>query len=342
MRKCSFFNKTTELSPPLSERRPTVANNYQVHATQLTPNATVLLRGKTTFSRLAKLIEGQDLINSDANRAKNGMTPVGRPHTSINLAHAEVVFATPGQPTPEEIFVHERRYLSPKHPEHGQSYSFDNKSNNLPIVGKKNDAGEVEQIILTGDLAADLDVTLVLRVYKPKGYANCGLSLDLVLLNEEIRYYNAGVNAGELAARGIIFAAPPRQISGIGSSDEVGAAPALPANTDAATGLPAPAAAVVASPAPTVPVVQPAPVAHVQQVQPVAQVQQVAQPVETPEQELARLRAMVSSRETAAAASGGESAFGAAPAAAVTHGDPWSEPAPGAQQPVPQGISYSG
>lgn len=320
-----------------------MANNYQVHATQLTANATVLLRGKTTFSRLAKLIDGQDLINSDANRVKNGMNPVGRAHTSINLAEAEVLFADPANPTPDEFFVHERRFTSDKHPDRGHCYSFDNKSTNLPIVGKKNAAGEVEQVVLTGDLAADLDVTLVLRVYQPKGYANRGLSLDLVLLNEELRYYNSGVNAGELATRGIVFATPPRQISGVGANGAEENVQALPANTDAATGLPAPATTAVAAPAATVPVIQPAPVAQVQQIQPaVAQVQPAAPPVETPEQELARLRAMVSSRETAAAASGGASAFGAAPAAAAPHEDPWIDPAQGTQQPVPQGISYSG
>lgn len=297
--------------------------NYQVNATQLTPNATVHIRGKLTYSRLAKLVDGEDLVKADAQRVKNGMSPVGRAHTSVNLAQAEVVFADPANATPEEIFVSERRFTSAKHPEHGMSYSMDNKSTNLPIVGTLNDAGEVEQVVLESDLAAGLDVTLVLRVYKPKGYANCGLSLDLVLLHEPIRYYNPGVNTGELAARGIIFAAPPKQISGADAAP-VAAGAGLPANTDAATGLPAPAAA---TPAPTLPVVQPAPAA--QAVQPVQQVQ------ETPEQELARLRAELAARNAASAASGGESAFGPGP---VTE-DPWVTPG---QQPVAQGISYSG
>jgi hypothetical protein len=302
--------------------------NYQVTANQLTPNATVHIRGKLTYSRLAKLVDGADLAKVDANREKNGMMAIGRAHTSVNLAEAEVVYADPANPTPEEIFVAERRYTSAKHPDHGQSYSMDNKSTNLPIVGTLNSAGEVEQVILESDLAAGLDVTLVLRVYKPKGYANCGLSLDLVLVNEEIRYYNPGVNTGELAARGIIFAAPPKQISGA-EAGSVAAGGGLPANTDAATGLPAPAATAVAAPAATLPVVQPAPVAQVQQVQP------AVQPVETPEQELARLRVELAARNAASAASGGDSAFGPAP---VTE-DPWVTPG---QQPVAQGIAYSG
>ncbi|MCB5280555.1 hypothetical protein [Arthrobacter sp. ES1] len=295
--------------------------NYQVNATQLTPNTTVHIKGKLTYSRLAKLVEGTDLARVDQQRIQNGMQPIGRPHTSVNLAEAEVQFLDPANPTKEEIFVQERRFASAKHPEHGQSYSMDNKSTNLPIVAVQNAAGEAEQIVLEGDLAAGLEVTLVLRVYKPKGFPNCGLSLDLVLLHEQPRYYNAGVNTGELAARGIIFATPPVKVSG---ADAAAAAPAaayaaagLPANTDAATGLPAPAPAVAAVVA-TPPVMQPAPVAAAP----------VAQPQETLEQEVARLRAESAARNAASAASGGESAFGS----------PWEAP----KEPAAQGIAYSG
>jgi hypothetical protein len=308
--------------------------NYQVSANQLTPNTTVHIKGKLTYSRLAKLVDGEDLIKVDAMRAKNGMNPIGRPHTSVNLAEAEVVFADPANPTLEETFVSERRYTSTKHPDHGQSYSLDNKSTNLPIVGVQNADGHVEQVILEGDLAAGLEVTLVLRIYKPKGYANCGLSLDLVLLHEPIRYYNPGVNTGELAARGIIFAAPPKQVSGAetvaagatGAGDAYATA-TLPPNTDPATGLPAPAAAVPAAAAvATPPVVQQAP----------APVAQVVQPVETPEQELARLRAQLAAQSLASANSGGASAFGGDPA---EDQGPWDT---SSNEPVRQGIAYSG
>jgi hypothetical protein len=320
-----------------------VANSYQVNATQLTPNTTVHIKGKLTYSRLAKLVEGADLAAVDARRAKDGMSPIGRPHTSVNLAEAEVVFADPANPTLEELFVHERRFISAKHPERGQSYSMDNKSTNLPIVGVKNADGTVEQVILEGDLAAGLEVTLVLRVYKPKGFPNCGLSLDLVMLHEAPRYYNAGINTSELAARGIIFTAPPKQVSGAEAAAAaapaaaVAAAAAFPAGTDPNTGLPAPAPAVAAVPA-TPPVMQPAPVAA-----PAAVVAPVAAPVapaavapavqqyETPEQELARLRAESAARNAASAASGGESAFGS----------PWVDPTPVAAG-AAQGIAYSG
>lgn len=313
--------------------------NYQVSATQLEPNSIVHIKGKLTFSRLAKLVDGEDLAKADAQRVANGMNPIGRAHTSVNLSEAEVQFKDPQNPTKEEIFVQERRFASAKHPEHGMCYGMDNKSTNLPVVGVKNAQDQVEQIVLEGDLAAGIEVTLVLRVYKPKGYANCGLSLDLVLLHEAPRYYNAGVNAAELKERGIVFAAPPQRISGLqGGAAAPAAAPAaqtayLPAGTDPNTGLPAPAPAVAAVPA-TPPVMQPAPVAQTAPaaVAPVAAAP-VAQPVqqfETAEQELARLRAAEAARVQAASASGGESAFGASP---------WVDPQ--AQAPAQTGIAYS-
>jgi hypothetical protein len=305
----------------------------QINATQLTPNATIYVKGKLAFSRLAKLIDGEELAKSDANRRQRKMIPVGRPHTSVTLANAEVLYGDANAPTIEEQFVAERRYAS-QQADQGLSYSMDNKSPNLPIVGVLNDAGEVEQVILESDLAAGIEVTLVLRVYKPQGHLNCGLALDLVLLHEPVRYYNVGINTGELAARGIIFATPPKQVSGVAAAaaapaaDQAAVAGAgFPAGTDPNTGLPAPAPAVAAAVPATPPVMQPAPVAAVAPA-PVAAVAPAVQQFETPEQELARLRAESVARNAASAASGGESAFGS----------PWVDPqAPAAAQ----GIAYS-
>lgn len=305
-----------------------MANNYQISATQLTPGATVVISGTTTFSRLSKLVDGPALALSDAQRVKNGMQPVGVPHTSINIAGAEVAFADPANPTLEERFVDERRFLSKAHPEQGLSYGIDNKSSNLPIVGVRNAQGQVEQVVLQGDLAADLKVSLVLRVYKPKNYANCGLSLDYVVVEEPIRYYNGGVDNDALAARGIIFAAPPVRVDA--SAAAQAAAPAagaytngLPAGTDPNTGLPAPAVAMPAVAA-TPPVMQQAAPAVAS---PVAQ----AAPALTAEQELAQLKAQIAAQN----ASGGASAF-TAPAADP---GPWDTTA---QTAAPQGIAYSG
>lgn len=184
--------------------------NYAIQATQLREGQVVLVKGTLTFSRLARLVEGEDLARSDAQRIANGMQPVGKPHTSINLANAEVVHQSPANPTVEEQFVTERRYTSKKHPEHGQCYSLDNKSERLPVVAKLNEHGQAEQIQLQGELAAGVPVIMVLRVFKPRNYANRGLSLDQVIIQDtKVEYYSAGATNEALAAAGIVFATPP-------------------------------------------------------------------------------------------------------------------------------------
>ena len=320
-----------------------MANTYQVNATQLTPGATVVVRGKTTFSRLSRLVEGEELMKANASRVQKGMSAINRPYTTISLAHASVQPADPANPTLEELFVAERHYLSKVNPEQGNSYGIDNKSNTLPIVGVRNAQGQVEQVVLERDLAADLDVSIVLRVYKPKEHPNCGLSLEYVIVEEPIRYYNSGIDQNALAARGIIFAAPPVTPSGATAAPAAGAdayTNGLPPGTDVNTGLPAPASA-MQTVAATPPVMQqtpaPAPMAQAQQVamaQPVAQ----AAPGLTAEQELAMLRAQIA----AGNASGGASAFVGAPAATeAPAGNPWNTSTPGAV-PQGQGISFSG
>jgi hypothetical protein len=164
-------------------------------------------------------------------------------------------------------------------------------------------------------------VTLVLRVYKPKNFANRGLSLDQVIVNETPRYYNAGgVATSELAARGIVFNAPPRAVQAQpGTSSAVGGVEE-PVGSGYEDGLsfpaPQPAAAAVQVQA---------------QARPVAAAPQaVAAPVEqqeTPEQKLARLE-----RENAELKNAGSA--GGAPVVQ----SPWDSPGDGQRA----GITYQG
>src|SRR5437868_6703473 len=142
--------------------------NYSVAAEQVTEGALVLVRGKLGFARLTRLIEGAELQASDARRAQNGMNPVGVPHTTANVTVAEVICKDPANPTPEELFVAERRYASKKRPETGANYSIDSKGRNLPVIAIPNGEGQVVQDASGQELAQGLDVTLVLRVYTTK------------------------------------------------------------------------------------------------------------------------------------------------------------------------------
>lgn len=276
--------------------------NYAISANQLTEGTSIFIRGKLAFARLTSLIEGAALAASDQRKVQNGMSPVGKPHTTATITEAEVQFADPANPTVEEQFVSERRYTSKKNPASGANYSIDSKGTNLPIIAIPSEKGDgtYDQDTSGQELAQGLDVTLVLRVYKPKNFANRGLSLDQVIMHETPRYYNAGgVASGELAARGIVFNTPPRAVQAQPGTDSAVGNGEEPVATEVEDGLSFPApqpavAAPVAAPTPAqvhtqvatapVAVLPEAPAAPVPAPVPAVQPQQ-----ETPEQKLARL-----------------------------------------------------
>ncbi|MFF4409468.1 hypothetical protein [Streptomyces sp. NPDC001404] len=225
--------------------------NYSVSASQITEGRNVFIRGKLGFAVLARLVEGAELVASDQRKTQNGMNPVGKPHTTATITHAEVQFADPDHPTLEEQFVSERRYNSPKRPETGLNYSIDSKGSTLPVIAIPSPKGDgtYDQDESGQELAQGLDVTLVLRTYKPKNFNNRGLALEQVIVHEVPRYYNAGgVDQAELAARGIVLNRTPRPVQATPAS--AAPAAAVPVATEVEDGLsfpaPQPASAPVA------------------------------------------------------------------------------------------------
>ncbi|MGI8306978.1 hypothetical protein [Saccharopolyspora hattusasensis] len=311
---------------------------YSISASQLTEGTSVFIRGKLAYARLTRPIEGAELAASDQRKVQNGMSPVGKPHTTATITEAEVQFADPVNPTIEEQFVSERCYASKKNPGTGANYSIDAKGSNLPIIAIPSEAGDgtFDQDTSCQELAQGLDVTLVLRVYKPKNFNNRGLALDQVIVHEAPRYYNAGgVATGELAARGIVFNTPPRAVQAPTGGSAVGAAEDV-VGTDVEDSLSFPApqpAAPAQAQAAQAPVVQPTAVAPV--VPAPAAATQAAQPQiqgETPEQKLARLEAENVALKNAGSAVGAP--VGAAPE------NPWNgQGGAGGQQ---AGITYQG
>ena len=309
--------------------------NYSVSASELTEGELVLVRGKLGFSRLTRLIEGAALDASDARKVQNGMNAVKVPHTTATLTEAEVICKDPANPTVEERYVAERRYASAKRPETGANYSIDSKGKNLPVIAVPGDDGKVVQDTVGRELAQGLDVTLVLRVYKAKGYSNRGLSLDQVIVNEPVRYYAGNTSTAELAARGIVFAAPPQNV-------HVAAAPAAQqagaAVVDDGTGtvidengfaLPGPAAPQpqqAASAGATEPAAAPTPQVAAPAVAPAAQQE------ESLEAKLARLEAENAALKDAGSAVG-------APVAVGAPANPWSDSSSAGET---AGITYQG
>lgn len=304
--------------------------NYSISASQITEGKNVFIRGKLGFSVLARLIEGAELVASDQRRTTNGMNPVGRSHTTATIIHAEVQFADPNNPTLEEQFVSERRYDSPKRPETGPNYAIDSKGSTLPVIAIPSTKGDgtYDQDESGQELEQGLDVTLVLRTYKPKNFNNRGLALEQVIVHEAPRYYNAGgVDQAELAARGIVLNGTPRPVQATPVS--VTPAAAGPVATEVEDGLsfpaPQPASAPVAVAAQSPVQTAPAAVAVAPAPAPAASPAPAQQ--ETMEQKLARLEAENASLKDAGSAVGSPAATG-----------PWNGSGPAQQA----GITYQG
>ncbi|MFF8902586.1 hypothetical protein ACF082_34530 [Streptomyces lydicus] len=298
--------------------------NYSISASQITEGKNVFIRGKLGFAVLARLIEGAELAASDQRKTNNGMNPIGKPHTTATIIHAEVQFADPNNPTPEEQFVSERRYDSPKRPETGPNYSIDSKGSTLPVIAIPSPKGDgtYDQDESGQELAQGLDVTLVLRTYKPKNFNNRGLALEQVIVHETPRYYNAGgIDQAELAARGIVLNGTPRHVQATPAS----AAPAAagPVATEVEDGLSFPAPQPTSAP---VAVAAQSPVQTALATDAVAPAPAPAQQ-ETLEEKLARLEAENASLKDAGSAVGSPVDTG-----------PWNDSGPAQQA----GITYQG
>lgn len=238
-----------------------MSTQKQFTAEKLTEGAILMVRGKIAYARLTKLIEGADLVAVNQRKALNKMSPVNTPHVTCALTQPQVIYTDPSNPTYDEQFIAERFYISLKNPSAGPMYSIDSKGKNLPTIAIPSDKGDgsYDQDKSARELANGLDVTLVLRVYKPKAHAKHGMAIEQVVVNEPVRYYSGGNAATEaLAARGIVFNAPPVAVAPsnepapVHPDDEGNEPVVVPQGSRVQDGLvmPAPPAATPAAPAP--------------------------------------------------------------------------------------------
>lgn len=182
-------------------------SNRTISTNQLTPGRIFLVRGKVGFSRLTSRIEGEELQQDIQRRRSKGWLPIEKPYTTITINQTEVIVKDRNNIQPEEQYAIESLYTSSsQRGQGGYSYTANNKSTrSLPYIAvtRAGAQGIVDQIQPEGELANGLDVTLVMRVFK--GKPNIGVSLDGVIVNEPIRYFdNTRAGAG-LDGFGITF-----------------------------------------------------------------------------------------------------------------------------------------
>lgn len=192
-----------------------------ISAESLNPNQTIVVRGKLSFSRLARLIEGDALTKRIAEQKKRGsLYPTDKPHTTISIIDAVVEFADPANPTREEQYVQQEKLYTSKSGENQGKVGFniDNKSNSLPQVFEKNEDGSgYHQVVLANDLASGLDVSLVLNTYASGDYAKRGIGLQQVFVHEPLKYFGGAVNRNALAARGLVITGDVKLVAGADS-----------------------------------------------------------------------------------------------------------------------------
>lgn len=190
--------------------------NRTVSLNQVEPGTTFMVRGNLTFSRITSRIEGEELTRRIDSARRNGIIPIDKPHTTASINHARVVYTNvdqngnPVSKTLIEQYAEESLYQSSKNPQQGLHYNAYNKGTNLPNVGVLAEDGKtVNGVIPEHELANGLDVTLVMRVFKPKTQMNHGVCLEGVIVNEPIRYYDGNAMANSLSEHGITWNPAP-------------------------------------------------------------------------------------------------------------------------------------
>lgn len=166
--------------------------------------STYFVKGNLTFSRLTSQIAGDELEKDKRRREAKGFIPIERPYTTATIHNAEIMRVNPDRKTNAEIYGEESFYRNAK--QSGYSFTGNNKGKSLPWIGTSKDGGKtIDQIVPEGELAGNLNVILVMRVFK--GKMNNGQSLDGVIVLEPIKYYEN--NTQNLAQYGITFNSCP-------------------------------------------------------------------------------------------------------------------------------------
>lgn len=194
-----------------------IMSNRTVNLNQIQTPTYFFVKGKLSYSRLTKKIEGEELQKDQQRRLSRGFNPIDKPYTTATIHDAAILQTNPAQKTNAEIYGEESFYHSKTNS--GYSFTANNKGNNLPWIGTSMDNGKtVDQIIPESELANDLDVILVMRVFSTK--LNNGVSLDGVIVLGPVKYFTNTTSS--LADYGITFNPAPQSDTNV---ETVGPAP---------------------------------------------------------------------------------------------------------------------
>lgn len=187
-----------------------------VNLNTLTPDTIFMVRGNLTYCRVTSRIDGEQLRQKMENQRARGMMVIDKPHTTASIKNARVLYKNvdaygrPVQKLPEEIYAEESLWVSKKNPQEGMNFTGYNKGTILPTIGVlQADGKTVQGINPEGELANDLDVTLVMKIFKPKNQINNGIALEGIIVNEPVRYYGRNDLSQTMQEMGMTWIAAP-------------------------------------------------------------------------------------------------------------------------------------
>lgn len=157
----------------------------------------IVIRGKVSFARVDKLVEGEALDAENKRRTQRGMIPSEKPFRSITLEDPEIV---EGKDTPLAQFYGQKVYTSSTSGK--QSISIESKSKFAPTYGHIQNGAIVEIDDPQKNPANGQVVYLLIEAFKPKNYSKLGSSFNGIVFEEgDIKFYE-GQGGSALAGFG--------------------------------------------------------------------------------------------------------------------------------------------
>ena len=173
-----------------------------VHAKKLNAGDTYYVSGKVAYSHVTRKIEPgtPEFEKANSQRRSVGAEEMTKAYTTITIKDPTIktkdanafkyengeIVADTNKMTPLETYAYESMY---KHKSTGQWRLSVNDTGNLPQIGEMNkESKQIRLITPKGELATDLDVLLIFKVYETKAKRK-GVGLQAVCSIGDMKYY---------------------------------------------------------------------------------------------------------------------------------------------------------
>lgn len=200
---------------------------YTVDTNQIAVGTEGQVTGNVSFSHASRKMTLDEIKKeNDRRRGKPNMSLLeeneDKSYSYIEIANVKVKSADINAPTPMEIYLREHAYQTPNSKKHPNAWCFTGKHSGkglATVFQLEADGKTLTEVKLEPgqELDEGLNVTLVLKCFKPKNHAKNGIALEAIIVNEPIRYYQAKTITNSLASQGYIISGETKNVSDIGT-----------------------------------------------------------------------------------------------------------------------------